>query len=394
MPLVNFADQILDLLGIHLMTLKSAGQRVALALALGLWIAADAAAVQVTLNLIQSQSFLTLNGDFGGTDDEPANPFTPQDDPTFPTPSPPDPPDPDRTVIDLDPTRPSNQTTFTGTILVDVDNIMAPTTIQILSADMDATVTGHWLPEAQPPDGAPSDDNPPGPAAPADLGIKLVSFNCCDFAYAVVRDAKYTLVTQTVGDTPTPVVEPVNAQGEFSSYSQNLSYTQGFFEYWVDPFTLNEREQDELAGDDGQNQHVFFNDPAPGETYTPIPNAPKSTYIVSGGVATLTIPIEIDIDQPGDLSQYIDGQFVATFTIPSGPDGDHNEDGVIDAADYVDWRKTPSANGGIPDGYNVWKQNFGDLSPGASGAVPEPAGAVLALIGLIALFFNRGRSSR
>jgi hypothetical protein len=335
-----------------------------------------------------------LNGDFGGTDDVPVNPFTPQDDATFPTPSPPG--DPDRAVVDLDPTRPSNQTTLTGSILVDVDNIMAPTTIQILSANMDAAVSGHWLPEPQPLDGATSASDPPGPATPADLGIKLVSFECCDFAYGAVRDVTYNLVTQTMDETPVPVVEPVNAQGEFSSYSQNLSYRSGFFEYWVDPFTLDERDRDDITGDDGQNQHEYFNDPAPGETVTPIANAPKSTYLVSGNLVTLTIPINIDFDQPGDLSQYFDGQLVATFEIPASSDGDYNGDNIVNAADYVPWRKIPSLFGGDPAGYNAWYQQFGEPGAGAggSGGVPEPTGVALVVVGFAAFVAGRARATR
>ncbi len=103
---------------------------------------------------------------------------------------------------------------------------------------------------------------------PADLAIKLVAFECCDFAYATIRDINFTLVSQTLDPEdngplePTPVVEPVNPQGEFSSYSQHLSYASGFFDYWLDPFSGNERERDDNTGDGGQNQHVFFNDSA------------------------------------------------------------------------------------------------------------------------------------
>jgi hypothetical protein len=324
-----------------------------------------------------------LNGDFGGTEAAPANPFSPQDSLTFPTPG----------TIDNDPTRPSNQTTFTGTITVDVDSVLAPTTIQILSANLDATISGSWLPEPQPIAGATSDSDPPDPAAPADLGIKLVAFECCDFAYATVRDIAYNLVTENE-DTQVPVVEPVNAQGEFSSLSQHISYSTGFFDYWVDPFTLNERARDDITGDGGLNQHTYVNNPSPTpDTVTPIPNAPKSTYVVSGNLVTLTIPIELNFDEPGGLSQYIDGQFVATFEIPAGLDGDYNEDGVVDGADYVAWRKTPSAFGGDPAGYNTWRQNFGEGGAGGGGAVPEPTGALLAVFALASFSTVRGRRS-
>ncbi len=42
--------------------------------------------------------------------------------------------------------------------------------------------------------------------------------------------------------------------------------------------------------------------------------------------------------------------------------GDYNTDGVVDAADYVVWRKTDGAN---PAGYNTWRTNFGRTSGAA-----------------------------
>jgi PEP-CTERM motif len=73
---------------------------------------------------------------------------------------------------------------------------------------------------------------------------------------------------------------------------------------------------------------------------------------------------------------------LTSLVAPPGLDGDHNEDGVVDAADYVTWRKDPGSYGGDPGGYNEWRTNFGDSAPGSGGAVPEPATfALLALAG-------------
>jgi hypothetical protein len=368
------------------MTLHAVGRRFVVAFALSLWTTADVAAVQITLNLVQSQSNLTLNGDYLGTDDAPVNPFSPQDHPDFPTAG----------TTDGDPSHPSNRTTLTGTITVDVDNVMAPTTIQILSANMDANITGVWLPEPQPDDGTESEGTDPHPAEPADVGVKIIADfgvpGCCDLAYAAFRDLSYNLETADP-ETLTPVVEPVNTQGEFSSITQILSYHTGFFEYWADPFLINERNRDSVAGDGAPNQHNVDASTDP-DTFTPIPNAPKSTYVVSGNLVTLTIPVEINIDNPGDLSQYIDGQLLATFEIPENSDGDYNEDGVVNAADYVAWRKTPASFGGEPGGYNAWRETFGELSAGSGGAVPEPAAAISGMISLTAFFIVRGRRSR
>jgi autotransporter-associated beta strand protein len=76
---------------------------------------------------------------------------------------------------------------------------------------------------------------------------------------------------------------------------------------------------------------------------------------------------------------------------PGAGDADYNADGVIDAADYVAWRKDPAANGGDPAGYVLWTQQFGQASPGAGGggAVPEPTTIGLVLIGLATLAGRR-----
>jgi hypothetical protein len=70
--------------------------------------------------------------------------------------------------------------------------------------------------------------------------------------------------------------------------------------------------------------------------------------------------------------------------------GDYNGDGVVDAADYVVWRKNFDGN---PGGYNIWRTNFGRPDGAGSGlgqsAVPEPASFVLAAIGIAICTLNR-----
>jgi hypothetical protein len=81
------------------------------------------------------------------------------------------------------------------------------------------------------------------------------------------------------------------------------------------------------------------------------------------------------------------------------PPGDHNENGLVDAADYVVWRK----NGGAQDVYDTWRANFGQPSGGAtepqspvsdsaeptSAAVPEPATLAILLTAILADFTRR-----
>jgi hypothetical protein len=87
--------------------------------------------------------------------------------------------------------------------------------------------------------------------------------------------------------------------------------------------------------------------------------------------------------------------------------GDFNDDGHIDAADYVVWRKnlgqpTETAlhgNGdnmnGVDQGdYNLWRQNFAVSGSGAGGSsqpVPEPAATILDFAGSICVLLTQFR---
>ena len=69
--------------------------------------------------------------------------------------------------------------------------------------------------------------------------------------------------------------------------------------------------------------------------------------------------------------------------------GDYNGNGVVDAADYVVWRKTD----GTPAGYNAWRTHFGQTAAtsAAQAAVPEPDTAGLVLVGLLGMVRRRTR---
>jgi hypothetical protein len=59
--------------------------------------------------------------------------------------------------------------------------------------------------------------------------------------------------------------------------------------------------------------------------------------------------------------------------IPEPPPGDYNNDGKVDAADYVVWRKT----GGSQAEYDTWRANFGMSLNGAGAGSSLASGATL-----------------
>ena len=93
---------------------------------------------------------------------------------------------------------------------------------------------------------------------------------------------------------------------------------------------------------------------------------------------------------------------------PVGVTGDYNNNGTVDAADYVAWRNalgsaTTLPNDSTPgmvtqEDYGVWRSNFGktggagaDLAGSAS--VPEPNAIVLLISACVALLFGRRRTT-
>ncbi len=66
--------------------------------------------------------------------------------------------------------------------------------------------------------------------------------------------------------------------------------------------------------------------------------------------------------------------------------GDFNFDGVVDAADYILWRKG-FGTAYSPSDYETWRMNFGEAVAGgvlSNVSVPEPAGALLFIVGAAA----------
>jgi hypothetical protein len=91
--------------------------------------------------------------------------------------------------------------------------------------------------------------------------------------------------------------------------------------------------------------------------------------------------------------------------------GDYNNNGVVDAADYVVWRKhlgetfqlvneDPNVTPGMvtPEDYDVWRAHFGAAAAGSgplsSSSVPEPSSLCISLIAAVAISAVLRRRSR
>jgi hypothetical protein len=118
-----------------------------------------------------------------------------------------------------------------------------------------------------------------------------------------------------------------------------------------------------------------------------VPGASEKFYIDD-------ITISVTSSSPTATIWLPDGTSVLVNT-PVGVSGDYNNNGVVDAADYVVWRNAGPTdtlpNDATPGtvtsaDYDLWKSRFGLTSGSGSGlsggAVPEPAAIVLMLMGL------------
>jgi hypothetical protein len=97
--------------------------------------------------------------------------------------------------------------------------------------------------------------------------------------------------------------------------------------------------------------------------------------------------------------------FNVEFVTSAGVTGDYNNNGAVDAADYVVWRENLNTNNTLPNDstpgtvnqadYDAWRANFGRTSGSAAtlstqvSTVPEAASVVLLLVGVLLLYCRR-----
>jgi fibronectin-binding autotransporter adhesin len=90
--------------------------------------------------------------------------------------------------------------------------------------------------------------------------------------------------------------------------------------------------------------------------------------------------------------------FSGTGIVTVGTAGDYNHSGEVEAGDYLIWRKNSAAYGNSA-GYDLWRQNYGNIAvPGAGSGlvsgnqtVPEPGTLLLAMVGVLLACAGRRR---
>lgn len=172
------------------------------------------------------------------------------------------------------------------------------------------------------------------------------------------------------------------------------------------------------------NHTDVFTDPAPARLLWGAATTTNSGTVPANGIlATLTIDttgittgqFDLILNPPSTgPTAFADAGVVTNLTngslqIGAAPTltGDYNRNSIVDAADYVLWRKTlnqmgmnlpadGNANDQVDAGdYDVWRSNFGKTAAGvgtagsASASVPEPASALLLMLSSSLLLMRR-----
>jgi hypothetical protein len=279
---------------------------------------------------------------------------------------------------------------YSGTIVLEVDDPLDPSSLQFLGGSVAAATTGDWLPEiggGSPGSFLPGDADP-GTPEPANYGLTASQLGLGTL-WLAFRD----LVLSPTSE-PLPVAENTFAA------EQTISLTSGSADYAARSVFFGDRNATEqLAGEQ-------------------IENASEGTgsYSVENGRATLQLPIEL-FDTFTDestgfalLELNFSGSITATAIFDASPSADVDGDGDVDGHDLLDMLLGFGTVGGATrsdgdadlDGdvdradVQVWREQVGTgIGPAAvATAVPEPHGITVGLLLGGLLLFVRWRRSR
>jgi hypothetical protein len=128
--------------------------------------------------------------------------------------------------------------------------------------------------------------------------------------------------------------------------------------------------------------------PAAGETFELFEGAIGS---ITGAFSAVNAPIF-----NGHTLKLIYGANQVTLQVIDAilPPGDYNQNGTVDAADYVVWRKGVAV-ASTQANYNLWRANFGMTSAGGGSVVdmrspvPEPATLAMVIVAAVGVSIRR-----
>ncbi|MEQ1829851.1 MAG: PEP-CTERM sorting domain-containing protein [Pirellula sp.] len=144
-------------------------------------------------------------------------------------------------------------TTYTGSLVVDVNNVLSPTSIIFSNANINANTNGSWSPNDQ--------GNGQTPSSPADYGIRVGEIQ----ANGKLRNIVFNVAAASA---------TVNA-GNYSVANQSWSYLTGNIDVFSD--ALMDGTSSTLTGSASNT------------------NAAQGTYGVAGSTVTLTVPVTVSI---------------------------------------------------------------------------------------------------
>ncbi len=285
-------------------------------------------------------------------------------------------------------------TTYSGTITIDVDNLMNPTSIEFIGASAVAANSGDWLPEV----GGGSEGDPniegdadPGIAMPANYGY-LLDLSAAGIGVLVSASRDTVLSVNAAA-------RPITA-GKFDPFGIGLAVAQGTYDANTSSAAFGDNaDTDDITGLTGTN----CTDMAGSANRC---GSLMGSYAVSGNLITLSLPLDFILAEGADPEVRFTGTLTATKSLIQELTGDYNESGVVDAADYVVWRENLGTTNALPnddiggtigpDHYAQWRANFGDSANGSAlgSAVPEPVSWILTLAGLLVLQVGSGRHNR
>jgi hypothetical protein len=159
-------------------------------------------------------------------------------------------------------------------------------------------------------------------------------------------------------------VRDINGDGDAYDVSEVLTYADNFFGSFNNPWGIAAMPGDDLL----------------------VANS------AAGNVLALRdLNNDGDAFDIGEVLVYVDGIASPVDMVAMPPDisADFNEDGTVDAADYVAWRKGAGV-APTESNYNLWRTNFGRTAGGSSAslnsAVPESVGLVPLALAMFTAF--------